>query len=127
MPQSLSQRLQLKPGRKVRLVNAPKGYPARLGELPEGVTLLKSAAQPADVIQVFVANRKELEAQLEKLKKALAPGGMIWVTYYKGTSKHETDINRDSVNAYAQALGLAGVALVSVDDNWSAMRFKVVK
>jgi len=123
----LSQRLQIKEGRKVLLVNAPKGYPARLGALPEGAALLKTARQPADVIQVFVANRKKLEAQLGKLKKALAPGGMLWVTYYKGTSAHKTDINRDSLNAYAKTLGLEGVAMISVDDDWSALRLKVVK
>jgi hypothetical protein len=33
-------------------------------------------------------------------------------------------IHRDSINAYAQTLGLVGVAMISIDDNWSALRLK---
>jgi len=50
---------------------------------------------------------------------------MLWVSYYKGTSKVKTDINRDMIYAYAHTIGLDGVGLVSIDDTWSAMRFKL--
>ena len=81
---------------------------------------------PVDVIQLFVANRAELEAQLPGLKLLLAPKGMIWVTYHKGTSKVKTDINRDSINAYAHSIGLEGVAMISIDEDWSALRLKLI-
>jgi len=48
------------------------------------------------------------------------------VTYLKGTAKTKTDINRDSLHAYARTVGLEGVSLVSIDDDWSAMRFKLI-
>jgi hypothetical protein len=123
---TIAQKLLLKEGRRALIVNAQKDYAAALGDLPPGATLLKKPG-PADVIQVFVANRKELEAQLGKLKGLLAPSGMLWVTYYKGTSKTKTDINRDSINAYAQTIGLQGIAMISIDDDWSALRLKVVE
>ena len=47
------------------------------------------------------------------------------ITYHKGTSKTKTDINRDSINTYAQTIGLVGVAMISIDDDWSALRLKV--
>ena len=78
------------------------------------------------MIQLFVANRKVLEAQLGTLKGALDPKGALWVTCLKGTAKVKTDIHRDSIAAYASALGLEGVSLISVDDDWSAMRFRVI-
>jgi hypothetical protein len=77
-------------------------------------------------VQLFVASRKELEAQLGKLKGVLTPKGLLWVTYPKGTSKVKADINRDSIREYAQSLGLEAVAMVSVDDNWSALRLKII-
>jgi hypothetical protein len=49
---------------------------------------------------------------------------MLWVTYHKGTSKVKTDINRDTINAYAHSIGWEGVAMISIDDDWSAMRLK---
>ena len=80
----------------------------------------------ADVIQLFVDSRAELEDTLALAKAALSgPKGSLWVTYYKGTSKIKTDIHRDSINAYAHTLGLEGVAMVSIDDDWSALRLKV--
>jgi hypothetical protein len=122
---SLATKLQIKEGRKVLLINPPKGYQARLGELPAGVEVLSSPSEEADIIQVFVENRKELEAQLPRIKAFVQPKGMIWVTYHKGTSKVKTDIHRDSINDYAKNLGLTGVAMISIDEDWSALRLKV--
>ncbi len=51
---------------------------------------------------------------------------MIWPTYPKGTSKMKSDVNRDSIREYATGVGLETVALIAIDDDWSAMRCKVV-
>ena len=53
------------------------------------------------------------------------PDGLLWLCYPKGTSKVKTDVNRDILNRrLAEEYGLEGVAMVSIDDTWSAMRFK---
>jgi len=123
---SIAQKLFIKPGNKYLLINPPAEYLAQLGQLPEGTILLSDSSCLVEVIQVFVVNRTELEAQLTRLKELLAPKGMLWVTYHKGTSKVKTDINRDTINAYAGSLGLQGVAMISIDDDWSALRLKIV-
>jgi hypothetical protein len=121
---SIAQKLLIKPGRQVLFVNPPEGYPELIGPLPEGVTVLADAGAPVDLIQVFVKNRAELEEQLPRLKGLLKPGGLLWVTYYKGTARVKTDIHRDTINAYAHTLGLEGIAMISVDEDWSALRLK---
>lgn len=123
---TIIQKLFIKPGFKFLLVNPPEGYIAKMGELPPGTTLLSDSTCLVDAIQVFVENRAELEAQLPRLKELMAPKGMIWVTYHKGTSRVKTDIHRDSINAYAKSLGLEGVAMISVDEDWSALRLKLI-
>lgn len=126
MPEkTVAQKLLVKPGYKVLLVNAPRNYQQLLGPLPEGVTLLKPSAHAADLVQLFAADRRELEAHLGKLKQALAPNGLLWVTYHKGTSSVKTDINRDTIATYAQTIGLRPVAMISIDADWSALRLKV--
>ncbi len=97
-----------------------------LGALPPNVTVLAEPIKSVDFIQVFVTSKKELEEQLNKLKSFLSPKGLLWVTYPKGTSKIKTDINRDIIYQFAQSIRLKGVAMISVDDTWSAMRFKIV-
>jgi hypothetical protein len=100
---------------------------AVLGKLPEGVTVVNELANPVDLIQVFVDNRQALEEQLPKIKPLLRPDTILWVTYHKGTSKIKTDINRDTINTYAITLGLVGIAMISVNDDWAALRLKIVR
>lgn len=124
---NIAQKLMIKPGRSVLLVNAPQGYAQQLGELAAGATLLETSSEAVDIIQVFTRNQQELEQHLPPLKALIKPGGMIWVTYYKGSSKHYSDIHRDSINAYAMSLGMVGIAMISIDQDWSALRLKMVE
>lgn len=123
---SITQKLQIKVNRTVLFVNAPGDYDAKLGTLPEGVFVVRKAHGPIDIIQVFVNSRRELEEQLPRLKSLLTPGGVLWVTYHKGTSCTATDINRDSIAAYARSLGMQTVAQIAVDADWSALRLKII-
>ncbi len=122
---SVTQKLQLKDGMKFLLVNPPVGYKESLGKLPRGVSLLSELSGQAEVIQVFVSSRVELEKQLVKLKPLLSPQGILWVTYPKDTSKIRTEINRDSIRKHAQSIDLEAVAIFSVDANWAALRLKI--
>jgi hypothetical protein len=122
----VSEKLLIKPGDRFLVLNAPKGYIDELGELPDKVTFLKEPTPPIDVIQVFVLNQKELEDNLKKVKPLLTPKTILWLTYLKGTSKIKTDINRDTIRTYAETLGLIGVFIFSVNDDWSALRLKMV-
>jgi hypothetical protein len=123
---SIAQKLFIKPGNKFLLIDPPAGYLAQMGELPEGTIILSDSSCLVEVIQVFVTNRAELIEQLPRLKQLLAPKGIIWVTYHKGTSKVKTDINRDTINTYAHTIRLEGVAMISIDEDWSALRLKLI-
>jgi hypothetical protein len=123
---SVAQKLMIKPEYKVLFVNAPDGYETVLGKLPEGVEVLQDTAPGIDLIQVFVSSEAELEAHLNILPPLLKPTGVLWVTYPKGSSKVPVDINRNSINRYADSIGLQGVAMVAVDKTWSALRLKIL-
>ena len=123
---SIPEKLQMKAGRSVLVVNAPAGYDRLMGKLPAGVQIAGAGQKPVDVIQIFVQTKKDLERELLRLKSVVNPKGMIWVTYPKGTSKIRSEINRDSIAAYAETIGLEGVAIAAIDNDWSALRLKVV-
>jgi len=122
---SVAQKLLIKEGYKVHILNAPAGYLASIGELPPKVMVLTKPESGTNLIQVFLKSRKEMETQLPQLKQSLKPGGLLWVTYPKGTSKMPSDINRDIIAAYARTIGMVGVTMVAVNDTWSALRLKV--
>jgi hypothetical protein len=121
---TVAQKLLIKPGNIVRLVNAPHGYAETLGPLPAEAKMAAKSAKPADVLQVFVKDMAELKKWLPQMKDAVAATGLLWLTYPKGTSAIRTDINRDIINTYANTVGWQVVAIFSVDDTWAAMRMK---
>jgi len=123
---TVAQKLLIKPGYKFLVVNPPADYAKLLGALPAGTTLQTGLTGPVDLIQVFVASQEDLETQLARLKPLFTPKCILWVTYHKGTSKVKTDINRDTIWPYAHSIGLEAVSMISVDEDWSAMRLKAI-
>ena len=123
---TIAQKLFIREGYTILFVNPPKGYRSSIGKLPPKVKVLSQSSDPVDFIQVFVSSEKELEDQLPRLKDLLAPKGLLWVTYPKLTSRLRSDVNRDSIFSYAQTLGLGPVAMIAIDETWSAFRLKKV-
>jgi hypothetical protein len=125
---TILQKLLVKEGYRILLVNAPEGYLAAAGDLPAGVTVATGFDHPGtfDLIQTFVRSQAECEAQLGELRPKLGPKGLLWITYPKGAAKIKSDITRDTIWRYAKTIGLDGVAMIAVDDTWSAMRLKIV-
>jgi hypothetical protein len=80
-----------------------------------------------DVVLLFAMNRKELEQYFPVAKERLGDKGSLWVAYLKQTASKATDINRDSINAYAKENGITGVAMISIDGDWSALRMKRIE
>jgi hypothetical protein len=92
---SLLQKLVVKTGYRLIIVNPPDGYLDRIGSLPESTKYIELNTQPADVIQVFVKPLDEVLPNIEMWIKSLKPKGVLWITYPKGTSRVKTDLNRD--------------------------------
>ena len=117
---SVIQKLMVKPGSRLLLLNVPAGHAGQLGEVPAGVTVASTLAGPADVILSFVTSRQELVEQLAALKAALASGGRLWIAYPKGRA----ELHRDIIREVARGAGLEGVAIFAIDDTWAALRLK---
>ena len=83
-----------------------------------------SEGQDADWILLFARSRAELEHWLPAAQARLAAAGALWVAYRKGGVKAGSDIQRDDIREFAQALGLDSVAMVAIDADWSALRLK---
>ncbi len=119
-------KLQIKENYKILLINEPEGYRSLLGTLPSNATITSSHSGPVDLIQVFATSKEELESQLNGLKAILTPKVLLWVTYPKGTSKVKTDLNGDVIATYAKTIDLQAIAMVSIDQTWSALRLKII-
>jgi hypothetical protein len=115
-------KLGIKPGMSVHLIGAPESYENTLGRLPDNIAQVKTLKAPLDFIQFFTTSRKALEAKFAALAKALAPAGMLWVSWPKKASKVETDVTEDVVRGIALKGGLVDVKVCAVDDIWSGLK-----
>jgi len=121
---ALAKKLQVKPGCHLLALHAPDGFAAALAPLPDGATLDHRARGHHDVVVLFAATKAEVDERIGAAMKALKPGGVLWICWPKGSAHVPTDLNRDVLSRQAQTLGLQAVANVSVDEVWSALRFK---
>lgn len=125
-PSPLAKKLHIKSGQRIIIINPPAGYPDRLGRLPDGVELAKRATGQFDFVHLFVMNSAELSRFGPKALKLLKYDGVFWVSYPKKSSGVATDISRDHGWDLLKKSGLRTVAAVSIDDTWSALRFRPV-
>ena len=120
---SLVDKLGIKSGLTVYLVNPPENYDDTLGQLPADVNLLKQSQSAIDFIQFFTKSQLELEAEFPRLKKAMAVNGMLWISWPKKASKVKTDLNENVIREVGLANGLVDVKVCAVDQTWSGLKF----
>jgi hypothetical protein len=105
------------------------GAPAEFTKVSKefGVPVHTAAKGRYPFALAFARTMAEANAIGKSIAKALDSGALFWMAYPKGTSKKypKADVNRDTGHAALAKFGLDGVSLVALDDDWSAMRFKL--
>lgn len=120
----LLRKMHIKPGQRLLLLNAPDGYLPRLQPLPEGVDLIQVPEGPVDAVHLFVKDKAELHQHASTAINSVKPGGLLWMSYPKKSSRVKTDLTRDIGWDVVTDAGWTGIAQVSIDDTWSATRFR---
>jgi len=118
----LPRKLGIKEGQRVALVDAPDHVEELLGELPPGVTLLRTARAPLDVVVWFVIERRVLERRLPDMAQRLDRAGGLWICWPKKASGVPTDVTENVARDAALALGLVDNKVCALDETWSGLR-----
>jgi hypothetical protein len=116
--ESVSSKLQLKPGQSVAVLNPPPGL-----VLPDVVAAATVA--DADAVVAFVVRQGDL-GSAEQAVAAARADRLAWIGYPKG-GQLGTDLNRDRLATALAGQGVQPVRQVSIDDTWSALRFRPAK
>ncbi|KWV56647.1 hypothetical protein AS156_03995 [Bradyrhizobium macuxiense] len=119
------QKLGLKPGFCIFVDGLSAPYADVVGELPAGVRVAKTAKGPLDVVHLFTAEARGLAAKLSRYRQAIAPDGVIWVSWPKKSSGVATDLTDVTVRETALAAGLVDVKVCAVDTVWSGLKFVI--
>jgi hypothetical protein len=95
-----------------------------LGEVPDEIRIVQSPKGKFDFVHLFVKVRKELDQFIDRVLQAVEYDTLLWTSYPKGTSRVKTDLNRDKLWESLKEKGIRPVTQVSIDNVWSAMRFR---
>ena len=119
------QKLGIKPGFCIFVDGLATPYREIVGELPDGVTLARTAKPPLDMVHLFAVEAKGLAARLRSYRKAIAPDGMIWASWPKKASGVATDVTETLVRETALANGLVDVKICAVNEVWSGLKLVI--
>lgn len=121
---TVADKMFLRTAKSMLILNG-QANPTVAAQMP--AELVKEGVGPFDVILMFCMHRKDLEQYLPVARDKLGEKGSLWIAYLKQTASKATDINRDSINAYAKENGITAVAMISIDGDWSGLRLKRIE
>ncbi|HEU4540601.1 MAG TPA: hypothetical protein VFR23_05695 [Jiangellaceae bacterium] len=116
---SVAKKLQIKSGQSVAVLRKPADVSLDIepGDVVDG-------SASAEAALVFVMSKADLaSSDVEAVLEAARRDALSWIAYPKA-GQLGTDLNRDSLSASMSGRGVRPVRQVSIDDVWSALRFR---
>ena len=122
---SVVQKLGIKPGFRIFVDGAPASYGEIVGPLPADTTIAPRLKATLDMVHLFAMRAAALRKKLPACREAIAPGGMVWVSWPKKSSGVTTDVTENVVRDTALSLGLVDIKVCAIDDTWSGLKLVI--
>ena len=119
----LAKKLGIKSNFKIKLVNPPDYYFKLFSDLPENMKEVKDTKK--DFIHYFAKDAETLNKEIKGLKNELEQNGMIWISWYKKSSKIPTDVTENIIRDIALKNGLVDIKVCAVDEIWSGLKLVI--
>ena len=117
---TITDKLYLKTAKSLAVFNG-EVHPGVIAQLPPDML---TEQDEADVVLLFALNLVDLDKWWAQALARLGEKGSLWIAFLKQSAPKATDLNKDVIYDYAKERGVTGVALISVDADWSAVRLK---
>lgn len=114
-----AQKLKIKEGGILLIINAPTDYKKSIGPLPAG-TKITDTVKNVSQVHWFVKDKAQIENELKKVLPLIKDDVICWIFYPKGTSKIQTDLTRDKGWDQLLKHDMQWISLISFDNTWSA-------
>jgi hypothetical protein len=121
----LPKKLGIKDGFRIALLHVPPDVKTKLADSFKKCTALKIAAGQLDFVLLFAKSRAALEADLAPAARALAPAGMLWISWPKKASGIASDLDENIVRRRGLDAGLVDIKVCAVTDVWSGLKFVI--
>ena len=118
----LWQKLGLKPGQRLLVMEPPKDFESLLADAPEGIVWLSRAA-PFDAAVLFANTVRAQETQLARVLPKFASGEHAVAGMAEESVGVGSDLSDETVRRIGLAAGLVDIKVCAVDATWSALKF----
>lgn len=126
----LPQKLGIKPGSKVAVIDTPATAMSTVAELaatgPIDMKFVDGArATPYDVILLFCENQWSFTGRFHQAKSRMAQNGGLWIAWPKKSSGVPTDLTENTIRDLALAAGLVDNKVCAINETWSGLRLVI--
>jgi hypothetical protein len=117
----LVKKLGIKPGMRLTLAGAPRGFRQELVGLPRDVRISPRMETSPDLILWFVQSRRAVEGMMPAVAGRMGDG--LWVAWPKKASGVHTDVTEDVIREAGLANGLVDYKVCAINHIWSGLKF----
>jgi hypothetical protein len=121
----LAKKLGIKEDFRIALLHVPDDVKNELDGAFAKCKIERITRKDLNFIFLFAKSRAGLEIELWPAAKALAPAGMLWISWPKKSSGVATDLTGDVVRQSGLDAGLVDVKVCAVTDVWSGLKFVI--
>jgi len=118
----LVEKLGIKKGSVVGLVDAPPVFGQTLGQLPPGASLRLGADSQCNLTIWFSRSADDLQRLIPEIV-AWAEYGSAWIAWPKKASGIATDLTQQRVREAGLVAGLVDYKICAIDKTWSGLLF----
>jgi hypothetical protein len=121
----LAKKLGIKDDFRIALLHVPEDVKNELDGAFAKCKIERITSKDLNFIFLFAKSRAGVAMELLPAAKALAPAGMLWISWPKKSSGVATDLTEDVVRQTGLDAGLVDVKVCAVTDVWSGLKFVI--
>ena len=121
----LAKKLGIKDAFRVALLHVPSDVKTLLRSALAKCQASNLPGGNLDFIFLFAKSRAGLDQEFLVARQALAPAGMIWISWPKKTSGVASDLDENIVREMGLAIGLVDIKVCAVTEVWSGLKFVI--
>ncbi len=122
-------KLNFKGHSPILVLHHPESFEENLASVKDETEIITKPEQiqSTGFVLAFVTKKQQIDALIPQIAPKLEGDAVLWMCYPKGSSKNYTcDFNRDTGWQVMGQYELEPVRQVSIDADWSALRFRKV-
>jgi hypothetical protein len=117
---TMAQKLGVKDGTLVALVDAPAGW--SIAGAPRGARVRRGAVADFGVAVWFVRSLHDLRAGLSRMARATRPAATLWLAWPRRAGGHDSDVTEQAIRDLVLPLGLVDVKVAALNQDWSGLK-----